>query len=235
MLKQLAQLQPETARLLLDDGAIREVRVGALRPGERVQLLPGDRVPVDGVVIQGHSAVDVSSLTGEPLPLEAEPGTELASGSLNLEATLSMEVQRVGSETALARIIQLVEQAQARRAPIQGLADRVAGRFCYVVIALALGAFLFWWQIGANLWPQVLEASVWMMSHHMHHSGLGSGAETPIGLALQLAIAVGGGLPLALGLATPTVITVATGLRPGGVGCFEVAMCWRRQPAWIRC
>ena len=213
-LKQLAQLQPETARLLLDDGAIREVRVGALRPGERVQLLPGDRVPVDGVVIQGHSAVDVSSLTGEPLPLEAEPGTELASGSLNLEAPLAMEVQRVGSQTALARIIQLVEQAQARRAPIQGLADRVAGRFCYVVIALALAAFLFWWLIGADLWPQVLEASApGMMSHHMHHAGLGSGAETPIGLALQLAIAVlVVACPCALGLATPTVITVATGL-----------------------
>ena len=213
-LKQLAQLQPETARLLLDDGAIREVRVGALRPGERVQLLPGDRVPVDGVVMQGHSAVDVSSLTGEPLPLEAEPGTELASGSLNLEAPLAMEVQRVGSETALARIIQLVEQAQARRAPIQGLADRVAGRFCYFVIGLALAAFLFWWLIGADLWPQVLEASApGMMAHPMHHAGLGSGAETPIGLALQLAIAVlVVACPCALGLATPTVITVATGL-----------------------
>ena len=213
-LKQLAQLQPETARLLLDDGAIREVRVGALRPGERVQLLPGDRVPVDGVVMQGHSAVDVSSLTGEPLPLEAEPGTELASGSLNLEAPLAMEVQRVGSETALARIIQLVEQAQARRAPIQGLADRVAGRFCYFVIVLALAAFLFWWLIGADLWPQVLEASApGMMAHPMHHAGLGSGAETPIGLALQLAIAVlVVACPCALGLATPTVITVATGL-----------------------
>ena len=69
-----------------------------------------------------------------------------------------MEVQRVGSETALARIIQLVEQAQARRAPIQGLADRVAGRFCYVVIALALAAFFFWWLIGADLWPQVWSA-----------------------------------------------------------------------------
>jgi Cu2+-exporting ATPase len=213
-LKQLAQLQPETARLLLDDGAIREVRVGALRPGERVQLLPGDRVPVDGVVMQGHSAVDVSSLTGEPLPLEAEPGTELASGSLNLEAPLAMEVLRVGSETALARIIQLVEQAQARRAPIQGLADRVAGRFCYFVIGLALAAFLFWWLIGADLWPQVLEASApGMMAHPMHHAGLGSGAETPIGLALQLAIAVlVVACPCALGLATPTVITVATGL-----------------------
>ena len=213
-LQQLAQLQPDVARLLLADGEIREVRVGALRPGERVQLLAGDRVPVDGVVTEGCSAVDVSSLTGEPLPLNAVPGTELASGSLNLESTLAMEVTRVGSETALARIIRLVEQAQARRAPIQGLADRVAGRFCYGVIALAIAAFLFWWLVGAELWPQVLHASSPGMVHgHSHHAGLGSGAETPIGLALQLAIAVlVVACPCALGLATPTVITVATGL-----------------------
>ena len=97
-LQQLAQLQPDTARLLLNDGAIREVRVGALRPGETLQLLAGDRVPVDGVVLEGASAVDVSSLTGEPLPLQAEPGTELSSGSLNLEATLVFKVTRVGAE-----------------------------------------------------------------------------------------------------------------------------------------
>ena len=217
-LKQLAQLQPDIARLLLADGVIREVRVGALRPGERVQLLAGDRIPVDGVVLDGRSAVDVSSLTGEPLPLEAEPGSELDAGSLNLEATLTMEVRRVGAETALARIIRLVEQAQARRAPIQGLADRVAGRFCYGVIALALATFLFWWLFGAEHWPQVLQASSVGMPHahqagHAHHAGLGSGAETPIGLALQLSIAVlVVACPCALGLATPTVITVATGL-----------------------
>jgi len=216
-LQQLAQLQPDSARLVMADGAIREVRVGALRPGEKVQLLAGDRVPVDGVVLEGHSAIDISSLTGEPLPLEAEPGIELASGSLNLEATVVMEVRRVGAETALARIIRLVEQAQARRAPIQGLADRVAGRFCYGVIALAFTAFLFWWLIGADLWPQVLQASAPGMVHgavgHGHQAGLGRGAETPIGLALQLAIAVlVVACPCALGLATPTVITVATGL-----------------------
>ena len=120
----------------------------------------------------------------------------------------------MGSETALARIIRLVEQAQARRAPIQGLADRVAGRFCYGVIALAIAAFFFWWLLGAQLWPQVLHASSPGMVHgHGHHAGLGSGAETPIGLALQLAIAVlVVACPCALGLATPTVITVATGL-----------------------
>jgi Cu2+-exporting ATPase len=220
-LQQLARLQPDTARLLLPDGAIREVRVGALRPGETVQLLAGDRVPVDGVVLEGASAVDVSSLTGEPLPLQAESGTELSSGSLNLEATLVFEVTRVGAETALARIICLVEQAQARRAPIQGLADRVAGRFCYGVIGLAVATFLFWWLFGAGYWPQVLQASAPGMphdhamdpSHGMHHGGLGSGASTPVGLALQLSIAVlVVACPCALGLATPTVITVATGL-----------------------
>ncbi len=218
-LQQLARLQPDTARLLLPDGAIREVRVGALRPGETVQLLAGDRVPVDGVVLEGASAVDVSSLTGEPLPLQAEPGIELSSGSLNLEATLVFKVTRVGAETALARIIRLVEQAQARRAPIQGLADRVAGRFCYGVIGLALATFLFWWLFGAEHWPQVLQASApgmphdHAMPHETHHGGLGHGASTPIGLALQLSIAVlVVACPCALGLATPTVITVATGL-----------------------
>ncbi len=212
-LKQLAQLQPETARLIVDQGVIREIRVGALRPGEKVQLLAGDRIPVDGIVLQGNSAVDVSSLTGEPLPLEASPGTELASGSLNLEATLVMEVKRVGAETALARIISLVEQAQTRKAPIQGLADRVAGSFCYGVVALALFTFLFWWQLGARWWPQVLHASgQGLMNTHALHGSLGSSAQTSLGLALQLSIAVlVVACPCALGLATPTVITVATG------------------------
>ena len=219
-LEQLARLQPDQARLILPDGEIREVRVGALRPGEVVQLLAGDRIPVDGVVRLGASAVDVSSLTGEPLPLEAVPGTELSSGSLNLEGTLELEVRRVGADTALARIIRLVEQAQARRAPIQGLADRVAGRFCYGVVALATATFLFWWLIGTELWPQVLHvpsAAMASMDHaamgHAHHAGLGSGAATPMGLALQLSIAVlVVACPCALGLATPTVITVGTGL-----------------------
>ena len=216
-LKQLAQLQPSTARLVLNNGVIRDVRVGSLRPGERVQLLAGDRVPVDGIVRAGVSNVDVSSLTGEPLPIEATDGTELASGSLNLDAPIVIEVIRVGSETALARIIRLVEQAQARRAPIQCLADRVAGRFCYGVIALSLTTFLFWWLFGVQHWPHVLQASSPGMpnlySGHMHHQGLGSGAKTPIGLALQLAIAVlVVACPCALGLATPTVITVSTGL-----------------------
>jgi Cu2+-exporting ATPase len=215
-LQELAALQPDTARLLMDDDLVREVPVAMLRPGERIQLLAGDRIPVDGVIRKGRSAVDLSSLTGEPLPLEAEPGTELSSGCLNLEATVEMEVQRVGHDTALARIIALVEQAQARRAPIQGLADRVAGRFCYGVVSLAVITFLFWWQLGSRLWPQVLEVPVVLMDHGHDsglHGALGAGAQTPFGLGLQLAIAVlVVACPCALGLATPTVITVSSGL-----------------------
>ncbi len=215
-IKQLAELQPNKARLLVANDLIKEVRVGALRPGERIQLLAGDRIPVDGVVLSGQSAVDVSSLTGEPLPLEAVPGTELSTGSLNLQSTLVMEVKRIGAETALARIIGLVEQAQARKAPIQGLADRVAGRFCYGVVALAIATFLFWWLIGTQIWPEVLQVSGQGLLHsHEHglHSPLGGAAETPLGLALQLSIAVlVVACPCALGLATPTVITVASGM-----------------------
>jgi Cu2+-exporting ATPase len=215
-LEELAQLQPDTALLLLGDPAdpemaARPVRVGALRPGDRVRLLPGDRVPVDGLVLQGLSGVDVSSLTGESLPLQAQAGTELAAGSLNLDGALTVEVLRPGAESAVARIIHLVEQAQARKAPIQGLADRVAGRFTLAVLALAAATFLFWWRWGTLLWPQVLAAAP---SAHLHggHQSLGMGAETPLALALQLSIAVlVVACPCALGLATPTAITVGTG------------------------
>ena len=211
-LEQLAELQPDTALLLVGDGPPREVRVGGLRPGDRLRLLPGDRVPVDGLVLEGESAVDVSALTGEPLPLLAAAGSELAAGSLNLEAPLVLEVQRSGGESAVARIIRLVEQAQSRKAPIQGLTDRVAGRFTVLVLALAAATFLFWWLWGTTLWPQVLH-SPHAAAGHGGHGVLGVSAETPLSLALQLAIAVlVVACPCALGLATPTVMTVSSGL-----------------------
>ncbi len=212
-LKELAQLQPETANLILENNEIREIRIGALRPGEKIQLLAGDRIPVDGLVIQGNSAIDVSSLTGESLPLEATPGVELPSGSLNLESTITLEVTKIGSDTAIAKIISLVEEAQARKAPIQGLADKVAGIFCYGVTTLALMTFLFWWKIGTRIWPEVLEVSNkgFMQSHHLHDHLMNT-TQSPIGLSFQLSIAVlVVACPCALGLATPTVITVASG------------------------
>ncbi len=213
-LEQLADLQPDTALLLVDEGAPRPVRVGGLRPGDRIQLLPGDRVPVDGLVRAGESAVDLSALTGEPLPLQAGLGTELAAGGLNLSAPLVLEVQRSGADSALARIIRLVEQAQTRKAPIQALTDRVAGRFTLVVLALALATFLFWWLWGTALWPQVLAPHHGgAAAGHGGHGVLGVSADTPFSLALQLAIAVlVVACPCALGLATPTVMTVSSGL-----------------------
>lgn len=210
-LEQLAELQPDTALLLVGEGPPRQVRVGGLRPGDRVRLLPGDRVPVDGLVLEGESAVDVSALTGEPLPLPAASGCELAAGSLNLEAPLVLEVQRSGGDSAVARIIRLVEQAQSRKAPIQGLTDRVAGRFTYGVLALAVATFLFWWLWGTALWPDVLHLQH-QVGGHGGHGVFGVSAETPFSLALQLAIAVlVVACPCALGLATPTVMTVSSG------------------------
>nr|WP_255441558.1 MULTISPECIES: cation-translocating P-type ATPase [unclassified Synechococcus] len=210
-LEQLVRLQPDTALLLLGEGPPRTVPVAGLRPGDRVRLLPGDRVPVDGEVVEGHSAVDVSSLTGEPLPLEAGPGSELMAGMLNLQAPLALEVRRTGPESTLARIIALVEQAQARKAPIQSLADRVAGRFTVAVLLLALATFLFWWQWGTRLWPHVL-MGVAQQAPHGGHGVLGTSATSPFSLALQLAIAVlVVACPCALGLATPTAITVGSG------------------------
>ncbi len=217
-IEELAALQPEYALLLLGDDPPRLVRVGGLRPGDQLRILPGDRLPVDGVVLEGRSALDVSALTGEPLPLQAAPGTDLAAGSLNLEAPLVLEVSRSGAESAIARIVHLVERAQARKAPIQGLADRVAGGFAVGVLLLALATFLFWWLWGTHLWPHLLIASP--AAHALHgvpsgvhdHALMGGAASTPLALALQLSIAVlVVACPCALGLATPTALTVGLG------------------------
>ena len=214
-IEDLASLQPDEALLVMDGGPPRPVRSGGLRPGDRILVLPGDRLPVDGVVQSGSSAVDRSALTGEPLPLQAAAGTGLDAGSLNLEAPLVVEASRCGRETAIARIVQLVERAQARKAPIQGLADRVAGGFTQFVLALAAATFLFWWLWGARLWPWVLQPSSMGLMGHAGHPGHGPGVmgTTPFGLAMELAISVlVVACPCALGLATPTAISVGSAL-----------------------
>lgn len=222
-IEELIELQPDQALLLVDDGPPRQVRVGGLRPGDRIQVLPGDRIPVDGVVVAGESALDLSALTGESMPEPVDVGQELAAGALNLNAPLQLEVRRSGAESAIARIVQLVEQAQARKAPIQGLADRVAGRFALAVLLLAAATFLFWWLLGARLWPQVLSVAAGsaLAMHGGHgaalHGGHGAMAAaatiSPLALGLQLAIAVlVVACPCALGLATPTAISVGCGM-----------------------
>lgn len=160
--------------------------------------------------------MDTASLTGEPLPMAVEPGAELAAGCLNLAAPLELEVLRRGGESAIARIVHLVEQAQLRKAPIQGLADRVAGRFTLVVLLLALATFLFWWLWGAHHWPSVLMAGA-PHGHPGHGHGAPGPAGTPFALALQLAIAVlVVACPCALGLATPAAISVGSGAAARG-------------------
>lgn len=212
-IEQLVELQPNEALLIVDGGPPRSVRVGALRPGDRLRLLPGDRMPVDAVVRSGCSTVDCSALTGENLPLRVEPGSELPAGSINQEAPLELEVLRSGAHSALAHIVQLVGQAQARKAPIQGLADAVAGRFSVAVLLLAAATFLFWWRWGSRLWPWVLTAQG-ASGHGVHGiHGMADVSLSPLALALQLAIAVlVVACPCALGLATPTAITVGLGL-----------------------
>jgi Cu2+-exporting ATPase len=224
-IEELAALQSDHALLLLGDDPPRRVRVGGLRPGDRLRILPGDRLPVDGVVREGRSSLDVSALTGEPMPVVAAAGTVLAAGSLNLESPLVLEVTRSGAESAIARIVHLVERAQARKAPIQGLADRVAAGFAAAVLLLALATFLFWWLWGAQHWPHLLStaaatASAGHGAHAAHAAAaavhalgpLGAAATTPLTLALQLSIAVlVVACPCALGLATPTALTVGLG------------------------
>ena len=218
-LRQLMDLQPETARLLVGPEATatepnqllacshRSVRAAALRKQDRLLLLPGDRIPVDGTILAGLSSLDLASLTGEPLPVGVSTGDQVTAGCRNLTGPLVVKVEQAGAKTSLARLVYLVEQAQSRKAPIQRLADQVAGRFCYGVLALAVVTLLFWWLWGAHLWPTVLTTSIQQAHGHGDIS-----RSTSLGLGLQLAIAVlVVACPCALGLATPTVVSVATG------------------------
>ncbi|MEK0082343.1 heavy metal translocating P-type ATPase [Benzoatithermus flavus] len=190
-IKALLGLAPKTARRLRDDGSEEEVPIDAILPGDRLRVRPGDRVPVDGEVLEGASAVDESMVTGESLPVEKQPGARVIGGTLNGRGSFVMRADKVGAETMLARIVQMVAEAQRSRAPIQRLADQVAGWFVPAVIVVAALAFLAWWLWGP-------EPSFTM--------GL-------IAAVSVLIIAC----PCALGLATPMSIMVGVG-RGAGLG-----------------
>ena len=178
-LRGLAQLGARTARLA--DGT--EIALEELQVGMRFQVRPGEKVATDGVVVEGHSAVDQSMLTGEPVPVEVGPGDEVIGATLNVNGHLLVDATRVGVDTALARIVQLVEDAQGSKAPIQRLADRVAGVFVPVVLVIALGTIVGWLLTGHN-------------------------AQDTFTAAVAVLIIA---CPCALGLATPTAIMVGTG------------------------
>ncbi|KAH1098785.1 hypothetical protein J1N35_015706 [Gossypium stocksii] len=185
---------PSQARLMVDDSIV-EIPCSSLSVGDQIVVLPGDRVPADGIVTAGRSTIDESSFTGEPMPVTKEPGSQVAAGSINLNGTLTIEVRRPGGETAMGDIVRLVEEAQSREAPVQRLADKVAGHFTYGVMALSAATFMFWNLFGARIIP----ASIYQGS--------------AVSLALQLSCSVlVVACPCALGLATPTAMLVGTSL-----------------------
>ncbi|MFQ6630116.1 hypothetical protein Gotur_007050 [Gossypium turneri] len=184
---------PSQARLMVDDSIV-EVPCSSLSVGDQIVVLPGDRVPADGIVRAGRSTIDESSFTGEPMPVTKEPGSQVAAGSINLNGTLTIEVWRPGGETAMGDIVRLVEEAQSREAPVQRLADKVAGHFTYGVMALSAATFMFWNLFGARIIP----ASIYQGS--------------AVSLALQLSCSVlVVACPCALGLATPTAMLLLPG------------------------
>ncbi|MGD1994117.1 MAG: heavy metal translocating P-type ATPase, partial [Anaerolineae bacterium] len=181
-IKKLIGLQPKTARVVRD-GVEMDVPVDTVRVGDQVAVRPGERIPVDGIVVEGRSAVDESMLTGEPLPVDKGPGDEVVGATINKQGLLKFEATRVGAETALSQIIRLVREAQGSKAPIQRLADQVAGIFVPAVIAIALATFAIWWAASGDFTAAMIR------------------------LVAVLVIAC----PCALGLATPTAIMVGTG------------------------
>lgn len=146
-IKTLMGLQPKTARVVRGGQEV-DVPVAEVRVGEIVIVRPGEKIPVDGILVSGASSVDESLVTGESLPVEKQPGDTLIGATLNRSGSFQMRATRVGKETALAQIIRLVQEAQGSRAPVQRLVDRVAGVFVPVVIVIALLTFAAWFFIG---------------------------------------------------------------------------------------
>jgi Cu+-exporting ATPase len=184
-IRALLDLSPKTARLLKADGSEADVALEQVQRGDRLRVRPGEKMPVDGLVLEGSSSVDESMITGESFPVEKGPGTLVIGATVNGNGALVMRAERVGSETLLAQIVRLVSQAQRSRAPIQRLADRVSGYFVPAVIAIAVITFVAWFLLGPE--PRLAKALV--------------------NAVAVLIIAC----PCALGLATPMAIMVGTG------------------------
>jgi len=209
-LEKLFSLQPSVACLVGKDVTQTGINIPVeqIRVGEWVKILPGEKIPVDGLIIKGESTVNEAMLTGEPTPIYKKVSDPVKTGTINLSGLLIVETTHTTEETVLAQIIKLVEAAQTRKAPIQKLVDTVAGYFGYGVMAIALLTFLFWDLFGTKIWPEVLMVRA-SYGDHLDHILTTS----PLLLSLKLAIAVlVVACPCALGLATPTAILVGTGI-----------------------
>jgi Cu+-exporting ATPase len=191
-IRALLDLAPKTARRVREDGGDEEVTLDRVHEGDRLRVRPGERVPVDGEVLEGASAVDESMVTGEALPVEKTAGGRVIGGTLNGRGGFVMRAEKVGKETMLARIVQMVAEAQRSRAPIQRLADQVSGWFVPAVVAVAALAFLAWWLWGpAPSFTYGLIAAV---------SVLIIACPCALGLATPMSIMVGVGRGAALGV-----------------------------------
>ena len=184
-IRNLLGLAPKTARRIEGDGTERDVPLSEVHAGERLRVRPGERVPVDGVVLEGRTTTDESMVTGESIPVEKEAGAPVTGGTVNGTGTFVMKAERVGADTLLAQIVRMVSEAQRSRAPIQRLADTVSGYFVPAVIVVAIATFAIWSQYGPD--PR--------LSHAL------------VNAVAVLIIAC----PCALGLATPVSIMVGTG------------------------
>jgi Cu+-exporting ATPase len=191
-IRKLLGLAPRTARIVRGDGREEDVPLEQVRPGDLLRVRPGEKVPVDGTVTEGRSAVDESMISGEPMPVEKEPGGRLIGGTVNGTGGLLLRAERVGADTLLAHIVRLVGEAQRSRAPIQRLADRVSRYFVPAVLAVSVLTFVLWLALDGS--PDRLAHAV-------------------VNAVAVLIIAC----PCALGLATPMAIMVGTG-RGAGAG-----------------
>jgi Cu+-exporting ATPase len=202
-IRKLMSLQPKVARVLRN-GQEREIPAEAVQVGDIVIVRPGERIPVDGVVLEGYSAVDESMITGESMPVEKKAGDEVIGGTMNKTGSFRFRATKVGRETALAQIIKLVEDAQTSKAPIQRLADWVAGHFILGVHALALLVFIFWFFVGYNAFFDP-STSFLLSPHKLGEIGV-------FGFSLLLSITVLViSCPCAVGLATPSAMMAGTG------------------------
>lgn len=200
----IATLQPQAIEIPCD----------RVRVGEWLQVLPGEKIPVDGEIWEGKTTVNEAMLTGESHPVIKQKGDSVSAGTINQSGMLILRATRIGKETTLAQIVKMVEDAQTRKAPIQFLADLVAGFFAYGVMSISALTFLFWYFLGSNIWPEIL------ISHSSMDMGMDMGMSlrqttelSPILLSLKLAISVLViACPCALGLATPTAILVGSGI-----------------------
>jgi Cu+-exporting ATPase len=190
-LRALAQLQPRTARVVRDGGEQVDVPIEQVRAGDVVVVRPGERLPVDGEIVSGSSAVDESMLTGESLPVAKKAGNRVIGGTINATGSFHYEATTLGADSTLARIVKLMRDAQGSRAPIQGLADRVSGIFVPVVLTIAILTFVSWFVA-------------------VHVGGGTTGAAAVRAFAAAVAVLIIA-CPCAMGLAVPTAVMVATG------------------------